>query len=157
MGFAGRDPPVVHRPAELDRAPNGIPTRVLEHLELSAARLALALPPSPCPLGLLRRPHAVARQLARRLHRQRRASHPVVRDPGRSRYVIVLYLAKGLAFGFTPTVIALVLLAIPPILTNTYVGVQEVDADTVEAARGMGMTEERSHPAAAGGAARARD
>ena len=31
------------------------------------------------------------------------------------------------------------LLAIPPILTNTYVGVRQVDRDTVDAARGMGM------------------
>jgi osmoprotectant transport system permease protein len=37
-------------------------------------------------------------------------------------------------------VIAMVALAVPPILTNTYVGVQQVDADTVEGARGMGMT-----------------
>ena len=36
--------------------------------------------------------------------------------------------------------LALVLLAIPPILTNAYVGVREVDADVVDAARGMGMT-----------------
>ena len=36
--------------------------------------------------------------------------------------------------------LALVLLAIPPILTNTYVGVRQVDRDTVDAARGMGMT-----------------
>ncbi|MDQ4024522.1 MAG: ABC transporter permease subunit, partial [Actinomycetota bacterium] len=34
----------------------------------------------------------------------------------------------------------LFLLAIPPILTNTYVGVKGVDADTLEAARGMGMS-----------------
>ncbi|HJR45247.1 MAG TPA: ABC transporter permease subunit [Actinomycetota bacterium] len=43
--------------------------------------------------------------------------------------------------GFWATFIALLLLAIPPILTNTYVGVKGVDADTIEAARGMGMTE----------------
>ncbi len=36
---------------------------------------------------------------------------------------------------------ALVLLAIPPILTNTYVGVTQVDRETVDASRGMGMTE----------------
>lgn len=41
--------------------------------------------------------------------------------------------------GFWPTFIALVLLSIPPILANTYVGIKGVDADTVEAARGMGM------------------
>ncbi len=43
--------------------------------------------------------------------------------------------------GFWATFTALLLLAIPPILTNTYVGVKGVDADTIEAARGMGMTE----------------
>jgi osmoprotectant transport system permease protein len=32
-------------------------------------------------------------------------------------------------------------LAIPPILTNTYVGIENVDQDAVEAARGQGMTE----------------
>jgi glycine betaine/choline ABC-type transport system substrate-binding protein len=37
--------------------------------------------------------------------------------------------------------LALVLLAIPPILTNTYVAVTQVDRETVDAARGMGMTE----------------
>jgi osmoprotectant transport system permease protein len=36
-------------------------------------------------------------------------------------------------------IFALVLLGIPPILTNAYVGVRQVDADVVEAARGMGM------------------
>jgi osmoprotectant transport system permease protein len=34
---------------------------------------------------------------------------------------------------------ALALLAIPPILTNTYVGVRQADSDAVDAARGMGM------------------
>ncbi|MGA9749522.1 MAG: ABC transporter permease subunit [Nocardioides sp.] len=37
------------------------------------------------------------------------------------------------------TLVALVLFALPPIVTNTYVGMREVDRDTVEAARGMGM------------------
>jgi osmoprotectant transport system permease protein len=46
-----------------------------------------------------------------------------------------------LGFDFWPTFAALFLLAIPPIVTNTYVGVREVDRDAVEAARGMGMTE----------------
>ena len=41
--------------------------------------------------------------------------------------------------GFWPTVVALVLLAIPPMFTNAYTGVREVDAAVVEAARGMGM------------------
>ena len=37
------------------------------------------------------------------------------------------------------TLVALVLFALPPIVTNAYVGMREVDRDTVEAARGMGM------------------
>jgi osmoprotectant transport system permease protein len=41
---------------------------------------------------------------------------------------------------FVPTVLVLVLLALPPILTNTYAGVQNVDPAVRDAARGMGMT-----------------
>lgn len=37
------------------------------------------------------------------------------------------------------TLVALVLFALPPIITNAYVGVVEVDPGAVEAARGMGM------------------
>ena len=37
------------------------------------------------------------------------------------------------------TLISLILFALPPIITNAYVGMREVDRDTVEAARGMGM------------------
>jgi len=37
-------------------------------------------------------------------------------------------------------VTALVLFAVPPVLTNTYVGVREVDRAAVDAARGMGMS-----------------
>jgi osmoprotectant transport system permease protein len=37
------------------------------------------------------------------------------------------------------TLVSLVLFALPPIITNAYVGMREVDPDTVEAARGMGM------------------
>ena len=45
-----------------------------------------------------------------------------------------------LGAGFANVALALTLLAIPPILTNAYVGVREVDPDAVDAARGMGMT-----------------
>ncbi|MFE0047911.1 ABC transporter permease [Streptomyces albireticuli] len=55
--------------------------------------------------------------------------------------VLVLLLLSPLGqYGSWPTVIALVLFAIPPVLTNAYVGMREVDRDMVEAARGMGMT-----------------
>jgi osmoprotectant transport system permease protein len=54
--------------------------------------------------------------------------------------VLVLLALTTLGFGTRPTIVALVLFAIPPVLTNAYVGMREVDRDTVEAARGMGMT-----------------
>lgn len=46
-----------------------------------------------------------------------------------------------LGTGFAPSWFALTLLALPPILINTCTGVREVDADVVDAARGMGMSE----------------
>jgi len=48
-------------------------------------------------------------------------------------------LQWGFGLGFWPTLVALVLLAVPPIFTNTYTGVRDVPADAVDAARGMGM------------------
>ena len=41
------------------------------------------------------------------------------------------------------TLIALILFALPPLITNTYVGITEVDPDVVEASRGMGMSERK--------------
>jgi osmoprotectant transport system permease protein len=46
----------------------------------------------------------------------------------------------GFGLGFWPTSVALVLLAVPPIFTNSYTGIRGVDAGTVGAAEGMGMT-----------------
>ncbi|MEU6017598.1 ABC transporter permease subunit [Streptomyces sp. NPDC047515] len=55
--------------------------------------------------------------------------------------VLVLLLLSPIGGrGEWPTVIALVLFAVPPLLTNAYVGMREVDRDVVRAARGMGMT-----------------
>lgn len=45
-----------------------------------------------------------------------------------------------LGLGFAPALVALTLLAGPPILVNTYVGFRDVDAAVKEAAAGMGMT-----------------
>lgn len=48
-------------------------------------------------------------------------------------------LRFGISFEFWPTFVALFLLAIPPILINTYTGVREIDRDAIEAGKGMGM------------------
>ena len=54
---------------------------------------------------------------------------------------LLAFFIAYLGVGFTNVTVVLVLLALPPILTNTYVGTTQVDRDTVDAARGMGMTE----------------
>jgi osmoprotectant transport system permease protein len=53
---------------------------------------------------------------------------------------LIAFFVAFLGVGFTNLTLALVLLAIPPILTNTYTGVRQVDRDSVDSARGMGMT-----------------
>jgi osmoprotectant transport system permease protein len=53
---------------------------------------------------------------------------------------LIAFFVAFLGIGFWNLTLALVLLAIPPILTNTYTGVRQVDPETVDAARGMGMT-----------------
>jgi osmoprotectant transport system permease protein len=64
-------------------------------------------------------------------------------------FAVLLFLALGpIGSGnFGPygraglaTLVALVLFALPPIMTNAYVGMREVDRDIVEAAVGMGMS-----------------
>jgi osmoprotectant transport system permease protein len=42
--------------------------------------------------------------------------------------------------GNPPTIVALIVLGIPPILLNTYTGIRGIDPATIDAARGMGMT-----------------
>jgi osmoprotectant transport system permease protein len=115
---------------------DGIPTRVAEHVWVSSVAVAIALLLA-LPIGVLaghtRRGGFIAVNVA---------------NLGRalpSMALLALCLpiafALGLGLGFWPTLFALVPLAIPPILTNSYVAVREVDPDVVEAARGMGMHE----------------
>jgi osmoprotectant transport system permease protein len=101
-----------------------------EHVQLSAAALAVSIAiavPVGVVLGHLHRGSFLAVNLA---------------NVGRALPTLVV-IAFGIAFfgiGFTNVVAALVVLGVPPILTNAYVAVDEVEPDAVEAARGMGMT-----------------
>lgn len=52
---------------------------------------------------------------------------------------LIAFFVAYVGVGFENVTLALVLLAIPPILANTYVGVRQVDRDVVDAARGVGM------------------
>lgn len=101
-----------------------------EHIELSLAALAISVliaVPLGVVLGHLHRGSFVAVNVA---------------NIGRALPTLVV-IAVGftvLGIGYTNVIVALVVLGVPPILTNAYVAVDEVDRDAVEAAKGMGMT-----------------
>ncbi len=54
---------------------------------------------------------------------------------------LLAFFVAFVGVGLVNVVMVLTLVAIPPILTNTYVGVRQVDGETVAAARGVGLTE----------------
>lgn len=116
----------------------GIPVRTFEHIVMSLASVTIAALVA-LPVGLY-------------IGHARRFEFAVVSVANFGRAIpsfgllllFVSFLGLGLEYppAFRPAIIlVLVLLAIPPVLTNTYVGVQSVDEDTLEAARGMGLTE----------------
>lgn len=114
---------------------NSIPVRLFEHLLLAGAAVlasvALALP-----LGAYIGHTGRWKLLAVTIANIGRAM------PTLALLVILLpfILRAGLGLGFWPTFVPLVLLGIPPILVNAYVGIGEVDADVRESARGVGMS-----------------
>ena len=68
---------------------------------------------------------------------------------------ILAIMMPLLGIGLWPSIVALTILALPPILINAYIGLRDVDADAIEAATGMGMSEQAGpapHPHPAGGA-----
>jgi osmoprotectant transport system permease protein len=54
---------------------------------------------------------------------------------------ILAIMMPILGIGLWPSIVALTILALPPILINAYIGLRDVDADVIEAATGMGMSE----------------
>ncbi len=54
---------------------------------------------------------------------------------------LLAFFISFVGLGNTNVILVLTLLAIPPLITNTYVGVRGVDRDLVDAARGQGMSE----------------
>jgi osmoprotectant transport system permease protein len=104
-------------------------TKIGEHLLLSSVALAIALVIA-VPLGLW-------------LGHVHRGSFIAITAANVGRALpslaVIAILLAPLGVGFTTNMIALVVLAVPPILTNAYVAIDGVDRDAVEAARGMGM------------------
>jgi osmoprotectant transport system permease protein len=115
---------------------DGIPNRIAEHLLISAvttcAAVALALP-----FGVLAGHTGRGGFVAVNVANLGRAL------PSLALLALMFPLALSLklGFGFWPTFLALVPLGIPPVLTNSFVAVRQVDPDVVEAARGMGLRE----------------
>ncbi|MFL5797841.1 MAG: ABC transporter permease [Actinomycetota bacterium] len=116
----------------------GIRSQLIYHVELSAIAVGIAAAVA-IPVGLIvghmRRGELLAVSIAN-VGRAIPSFGLVVLI-----FILVGNVAPTLQLTMLPTAIALVFLAIPPILTNTYVGIQAVDADTIEAARGMGLSE----------------
>jgi osmoprotectant transport system permease protein len=117
---------------------NGIPYRLSQHVGISLASLAIAAAIA-LPIGLYIGHTGRGQALAINLANLGRAI------PSLAAIAIVVPFTQMLdpqrGFNLYPTVIAMVVLAIPPILVNTYAGLAQVDRDLIESARGMGMTE----------------
>ena len=117
---------------------NAIPLRLWQHLSLSVASLGVGV--------------AIALPIGLYIGHTGRGARAAVAIANIGRAVpslgwlgIAFPISTGLfhrgGIGFVPAFIGLVALAIPPIVTNTYTGLREVDPDLREAARGMGMGE----------------
>jgi osmoprotectant transport system permease protein len=117
-------------PAHLG-GPNGIPIRLVQHLTISLAVLVIASVIA-IPLGYLIGHTGRGRSLAVSLTGGFRALPTLG---------LLIILALWLGIGVEAPVIALVVLAVPPILAGAYSGFEAVDRRTIDAARAVGMTE----------------
>jgi osmoprotectant transport system permease protein len=111
--------------------PNGITDLTVEHLVISAVAVLAAL--------------VVALPVGTALGTARRGGGLVVALSNVSRAVptlalLTLFAVSPIGFGNRATTIALAVFAVPPILTNAFVGFRGVDPELREAARGMGMS-----------------
>jgi osmoprotectant transport system permease protein len=109
----------------------GVFRLLYQHIWISLLSLGLT-----CAIGI---------PLATVLARWRRGGFVVTSIANAARSVpvigVMLLLALGpIGIGTEPAVIALVIFALPPIVTNTFTGIVDVDAEVTRAALGMGMT-----------------
>lgn len=107
--------------------------RTIETLQLGVTPILLALLIA-LPLGVLVAQRPIAAFIAVNTSGLMRAL------PTLAVLVLIVTYVKVFGIGFGPTVIALTVLGIPPILLNTIAGLRGVDPAAVDAARGMGMT-----------------
>ncbi|WP_416980261.1 ABC transporter permease [Streptomyces sp. T028] len=112
---------------------DGIPTRLLEHLQYSLEALGLAALIG-LPIGLVTGHYGKGGNTLTLIATAARAL------PTFGLLVLIVIIA---GFGMLPVMIPLVVLAVPPILVTTYEAVRSVDRSPVDAARGIGMAESR--------------
>jgi osmoprotectant transport system permease protein len=112
------------------QGPSGVPTRVAEHLYYTVVAVLIASVIA-VPLGLLVGHTARGGVVLVGLANAMRALPTL----GLLTFLFLLLRSQGVS-----TLVALVVLAVPPVLAGSYAGVRSVDAEVVDAARGMGMT-----------------
>lgn len=109
---------------------NGIPTRLIEHLQYSAVATLIAI--------------AIAVPLGLWIGHTNRGALAVINIGNLGRALpdlgIIITVAVVIGFTIVPVLVALVGLAIAPLLTNVYTGVRQVDEDVRDAAYGIGLT-----------------
>ncbi len=116
---------------------DSIPTQIAYHLLYSAVALLAALAigvPLGVVIGYTGRGEAVVAGFANALRALPSLGLLVLL------FLIISPVVTGNLVYVLPTIVVLVLLAVPPILTGTYAGIQSADPDAVGAARGMGYT-----------------
>jgi len=109
----------------------GVPHRTLEHLAMSGASVLVAAMIA-LPVGIAIGHYGRGGILAINISNIGRAVPS---------FAVLVIAVELFGIGALPAFIALVALAIPPMVTNSYIGMREVDPDVREAARGMGMRE----------------
>jgi osmoprotectant transport system permease protein len=113
------------------QGPGGVPTRLAEHVQLSAESVLIGAVIA-LPVGIVLGHYGRFGNLAINVSNVGRALPS---------FAILVVAFQIFGLGDVPIVIALAALAIPPMVTNSYVALREVDPDIKDAARGMGYRE----------------
>jgi osmoprotectant transport system permease protein len=115
---------------ELHSGPNSLGIRIGEHLAYTFGAVVIGAIIA-IPLGIL-------------VGHTRRGTAIAVAFTGGLRALpslgILILIALGVGIGFQAPLVTFVIMAIPPVLSGTYAGIQAVNPQTVDAARAMGMT-----------------
>jgi osmoprotectant transport system permease protein len=107
----------------------GVPNRLLEHVQMSLAATATAAIIA-LPIGLALGHFGRGGALAINVSNVGRALPS---------FAILVLAVQAIGIGAIPAYVALVALAVPPMVTNAFVGMRDVDPELRDAARGLGM------------------